>query len=65
MYRKIHRSPPLQLDGKMSSEAEWYARKIAQLGVLDHSGTMDGESIASVCKRGNSIMSGKDAASIW
>ena len=56
---------PLKLDYKMSIDAENYARKIAQSGRLDHSGTEDGENIASVCRKGKSLMTGMEAADIW
>ena len=49
----------------MTLQAEQYARKIAQLGKLDHSGTEDGENIASVCKKANAVMSGTEATDVW
>ena len=61
----MHSANPLKLDYKMSIEAEEYAKKIAESGRLDHSGTEDGENIASVCRKGNSLMTGMEATDIW
>ena len=49
----------------MSEEANAYARKIANLGTLDHSKTDDGENIATVCRDKNVLMTGPEAAEIW
>ena len=49
----------------MSIAAEKYAKKIAELGRLDHSGVEDGENIASVCRKGKSFMSGPEATDVW
>ncbi len=65
LYRRLHKVSPLKLNYGMSILAEQYARKIAQLGKLEHSGTEDGENIASVCRKDNSYMSGTDATNVW
>lgn len=64
-YRRMHRANPLKLDYGMSIQAEQYARRIAQTGRLDHSGTEDGENIASVCRKQRSLMSGSESTDIW
>ena len=56
---------PLQMNYGMSIAAEKYAKKIAELGRLDHSGVEDGENIASVCRKGKSFMSGPEATDVW
>ena len=65
MYRRQHGTTPLSMNYRMSIEAEAYAKKIAELGTLDHSGTEDGENIASVCRKGELLMSGPEATDIW
>ena len=65
MHRRMHGVRDLKLNYRMSIEAEEYARKIAQKGRLDHSGTDDGENIASVCRKGKSLMTGMEASNIW
>eukprot|EP00795_Rhopilema_esculentum_P001830 gene1830-16320_t len=65
MYRRQHGTNALAMNYRMSIEAEAYAKKIAQLGALDHSGTEDGENIASVCRKGSILMSGPEATDIW
>ena len=65
MYRRMHNVGALRLNYKMSVEAEQYAKEIAKRGSLDHSGTDDGENIASVCRKPNSLMTGREATNIW
>ncbi len=64
-YRRLHRVPALRMNYGMSVLAEQYAKKIAQLGKLEHSGTEDGENIASVCRKDKSYMSGTEATNVW
>ena len=49
----------------MSTEAAEYAKVIAKLGSLQHSGTDDGENIATVCRDKNVLMTGQEATMIW
>ena len=63
--RRIHDVALLHLNEQMSREATEYARQIAKLKTLRHSGTEDGENIASVCREKNILMSGQEATTIW
>ena len=63
--RRIHGVPLLHLNEIMSKEATEYAKSIAKLKTLRHSGTEDGENIASVCREKNILMTGQEATTIW
>ena len=65
LNRRTHGVSSLVLDADMSGEATDYARKIAKDGNLEHSGTNDGENIASVCRSKNLLMTGLEATTIW
>ena len=70
MFRKIHGSPPMKLDNQMSKDAEEYAKKLASMGTLQHSGREArkgaGENLAMKCSsRKEDFMTAEEATKNW
>ena len=66
MFRKIHNAPPMKLDEKMSKEAEDYAKKLADMGTLQHAQTDYGENLAMKCSsQKEDQMSAEEATKNW
>ena len=70
MFRKIHGSPPMKLDSQMSKDAEEYAKKLASMGTLQHSGREArkgaGENLAMKCSsRKEDVMTAEEATKNW
>ena len=66
MFRKIHGAPEMKLDEKMSKEAEEYAKKLADMGTLQHADTDYGENLAMKCssEKGEE-MTAEEATKNW
>ena len=68
MFRKIHNAPPMKLDNQMSKEAEEYAKKLADMGTLQHSSRDGrkgaGENLAMGCSS-NKAMTVEEAVKNW
>ena len=66
-FRKIHGTPPLTLDPKMSAESAEYAKLIAEKGSLIHSKTNGkyGENLAMGCTSKSEEMSAEEATKNW
>ena len=66
MFRKIHNAPPMKLNEKMSKEAEDYAKKLADMGTLQHAQTDYGENLAMKCSsQKEDEMSAEEATKNW
>ena len=70
MFRKIHGSPSMKLDNQMSKDAEEYAKKLASMGTLQHSGREArkgaGENLAMKCSsRKEDLMTAEEATKNW
>ena len=66
IFRKIHGTPPLKLNAKMSKEAADYAKVIANLGSLKHSeSTDDGENLAYACSSDGKGASAQEITKNW
>ena len=69
MFRKIHDAPSMELDNGMSSSAADYAKKLVQLGKLEHSKAEErdnnGENLAFGCSSENTEMSAEEATKNW
>ncbi len=66
MFRKIHEADEMKLDDKMCKEAEEYAKKLADMGTLQHADTDYGENLAMKCssEKGEE-MTGQEATKNW
>ena len=66
MFRKIHEADEMKLDDKMCKEAEEYAKKLADMGSLQHADTDYGENLAMKCssEKGEE-MTGQEATKNW
>ena len=66
MFRKIHSAPEMKLDEKMSKEAEDYAKKLADMGTLQHADTDYGENLAMKCSsQKEDEMTAEEATKNW
>ena len=67
MFRKIHGAPDMKIDEKMSKEAEDYAKKLVQLGTLQHAQGIDyGENLAMKCSsKKDDEMTAEEATKNW
>eukprot|EP00795_Rhopilema_esculentum_P001836 gene1836-16326_t len=66
MFRKIHGAPEMKLDEKMSKEAEEYAKKLADMGTLQHANTDYGENLAMKCSsQKEDEMTAEEATKNW
>ena len=66
MFRKIHSAPEMKLDEKMSKEAEDYAKKLADMGTLQHADTDYGENLAMKCSsQKGEEMTAEEATKNW
>ena len=66
MFRKIHGAPEMKLDDKMSKEAEEYAKKLADMGTLQHADTDYGENLAMKCSsQKGEEMTAEEATKNW
>ena len=69
MFRQIHDAPSMELDNGMSSSAADYAKKLVQLGKLEHSKAEErdnnGENLAFGCSSENTEMSAEEATKNW
>ena len=66
MFRKIHNAPAMKLDEKMSKEAEDYAKKLADMGTLQHAQTDYGENLAMKCSsQKEDQMTAEEATKNW
>ena len=69
-YRKVHGSPEMKLDEQMSKSAEEYAKKIAQMGALQHSSSSErsdnGENLYMACSSDKTKkVTGEEATKNW
>ena len=65
-FRKIHGVPAIKLNGRMSKEAEEYAKKLAQSGILKHSSSKYGENLAMGCSSKKGFeMKAEEATRNW
>ena len=66
MFRKIHGTPAMKLDAEMSKGAEEYAKKLADMGTLQHAKTDYGENLAMKCSsKENDLMTAQEATKNW
>ncbi|XP_065641732.1 uncharacterized protein LOC100206500 isoform X2 [Hydra vulgaris] len=66
-FRKIHNSPDMKLNSKMSEEAEKYAQYLSKIQDLKHSSDRnnEGENLAYGCNSGSEEMSAAEAVRNW
>ncbi len=68
LFRKIHGSPEMKLNPKMSEEAKKYAEKLAKTGKFEHSSERDneGENLAMKCssQKGDNLTA-HEATKLW
>ena len=69
-FRKVHGAPDMKLDEEMTKSAEKYAKKLADMGTLQHSSSSErsgnGENLAMKCSsREEDKMSAEEATKNW
>ena len=66
-YREIHDAPLMTLDSRMSQQARAYAKRLANIGSLQHSSSSErpgqGENLAMAC--GSRGLSAQRAVEMW
>ena len=68
-YRRIHSSPFLFLNSKLSRESQWYANELARKGSVAHSSMKyrpdTGESIEKLCTKNGGMPTASQVLRRW